>query len=139
MTVRQQLASRVAAIRSGTVPIDGESLWLNAVLPALPTEAMRQARRIVNASGTCGAPAGHLRVAGFRAYHLAPILVPDAVLEAGDGTGGFLVCTRLLYKDQPWNRSAFPPFPEGDFDALLDALEFEPGRAETWHDRPGML
>jgi hypothetical protein len=139
MTVREQLTKYVAAIRAGTRPIDGESLWLNAVLPALPREAMRQALNRVNAAGTCGAPAGHLRVAGFRAYPLAPVLVPDAVLEAGDGTGGFLVVARLMYKDQPWNRSADPPFPVGDLDALLDALEFEPGREETWHDRKGLL
>jgi hypothetical protein len=130
MTLREQLASQLAAIRAGwattppaAVPRVGE-VAIECRPAMLSLSAIRGMQGRVNASPIGGAGAGYLLV---RAVQAEPV--------AAGGDAGFRVIVRVAYRERPWIGTA------ADLDALLDALEAgaEPGRPETWRTRKGML
>jgi hypothetical protein len=127
MTLREQLAVQLAAIRAGwaptppaPVPRVGE-VTLECRPAKLPISRLREARGRVNAAPVGGAGAGYLLV---RAIQAEP-----------SGLDAFRVVVRIAHREKPWIGVA------ADLDALLDALEAGAGdgRPETWRDRPGLL
>jgi hypothetical protein len=129
MTVREQLAGQLAAIRvvwaltpPAAVPRIGEiTIECRPAVP--PMAAIRGARSRINASPIGGAGAGYLLV---RAVQIEPI-------PAGRGLA-FRVIILVAYRERPWVGHAT------DLDALLDALEAGAGAGrETWRTRRGML
>jgi hypothetical protein len=127
MTVREQLAMQLAAIRAGwamtppaAVPRIGEiTLECQPAMLSLP--AIRGMQGRINAFPVGGAGAEYLLV---RAVQAEP-----------SGMAAFRVTVLIAYRERPWVGQT------ADLDALLDALEAGAGdgRPETWRTRKGML
>jgi hypothetical protein len=144
MTVREQLAGQIAAIQAGTATVirvnftspyrgnltfhAGEiTLECRPAVSSMP--AIRGMQGRVNASAIGGAGAGHLLYAGSQSPR-----------EHGDPTASPIV-VRLMYGERAWNSTGITaqPYPEGDFDALLAALEPGTVPPDVPPDRPGLL
>jgi hypothetical protein len=153
VTVLEQLARQVAAIRTGTtattrmvwngsqqgnLTILAGEITLTCRCDTLRKSVTNNIWGRVNAAEAGGAEAGHLLVISSRSW----------VETQPDGSLAYWLAIRLMYGDRPWNPPSLSPcpYPEVDFDALLAALEpvamppdVPPDRAETWHDRPPLL
>jgi hypothetical protein len=130
MTLREQLAVQLAAIRVGwaftppaAVPRVGE-IALECRPVELPMTVIRAARGRINAAPIGGAGAGYLLVRAVQAE-------PSATGERP----AFRVIIQVAYRERPWIGVA------ADLDALLDALEAGAGdgQPETWRTRRGLL
>lgn len=158
MTVREQLAARVAAILAAWGPMRtdwvgwlprAESATVEVELPGPPPSTIRDFYSRTNAAESCGAPAGHLLFCGTKSTRV----------DSGAGPR-WRVSVHVLCRELPWDHlvdiqtgevrclvhgDGWTAYPPADFDALLAALEPGagpeplPDRPETWHDRPGLL
>jgi hypothetical protein len=132
MTLREQLAVQLAAIRAGwaptppaAVPRIGE-IVLECRPAVLSVSATRGVIGRINAAPVGGAGAEYLLVRGIRI---------EPIATGGGGGLRYRVTVLIAYRERPWVGQA------ADLDALLDALEavVGDGRPETWRTRPGML
>jgi hypothetical protein len=144
MTVREQLAGQIAEIQAGTATVirvnftspyrgnltfhAGEiTLECRPAVPSMPVIRGMQGR--VNASAIGGAGAGHLLYAGSQSPQ-----------EHGDPPASPIVI-RLMYGERAWNSTGVTaqPYPEGDFDVLLAALDSGSVPSDVPPDRPGLF
>jgi hypothetical protein len=132
MTLREQLAGQLAAIRVGwaftppaAVPRIGE-IVLECQPAVLSVSATRGVIGRINASPVGGAGAGYLLVRGIRI---------EPIATGGGGGLGYRVTVLIAIRERPWVGQT------ADLDALLDALEAGAGdgRPETWRTRKGLI